>query len=222
MRDSMHFYLQKILVAQEEERKRIARDLHDDTSQSLLLLTHQLDAIASDPKNKLTEPVREKLNQVYNLAVDTLGSLRRYAQDLRPAILDDMGLVAALEWMADKLITEDGIDTDVQIDIQRQDLPHEVQLVLFRIGQEALGNVKRHAEASKVVIRLESRAGEIKMTIVDNGKGLAQIQVSDLSSAGKLGIMGMRERAQLLGGTLSIESELGKGTAVIVMIPLEE
>ncbi|MBA7595461.1 hypothetical protein ES703_02424 [subsurface metagenome] len=222
MRDSMHFYLQKILVAQEEERKRIARDLHDDTSQSLLLLTHQLDAIASDPKNKLTEPVREKLNQVYNLAVDTLGSLRRYAQDLRPAILDDMGLVAALEWMADKLITEDGIDTDVQLDIQRQDLPHEVQLVLFRIGQEALGNVKRHAEASKVVIRLESRAGEIKMTIVDNGKGLAQIQVSDLSSAGKLGIMGMRERAQLLGGTLSIESELGKGTAVIVMIPLEE
>ena len=127
-----------------------------------MLLTHQLDAIASDPKNKLTEPVREKLNQVYNLAVDTLGSLRRYAQDLRPAILDDMGLVAALEWMADKLITEDGIDTDVQLDIQRQDLPHEVQLVLFRIGQEALGNVKRHAEASKVVIRLESRAGEIK------------------------------------------------------------
>ena len=222
MRDSMHFYLQKILVAQEEERKRIARDLHDDTSQSLLLLTHQLDAIASDPKNKLTEPVREKLNQVYNLAVDTLGSLRRYAQELRPAILDDMGLVAALEWMADKLITEDGIDADVQLDMQRQDLPHEVQLVLFRIGQEALGNVKRHAEASKVVIRLEAGAGEIKMTIVDNGKGLAQIQVSDLSSAGKLGIMGMRERAQLLGGTLNIESELGKGTAVIVMIPLEE
>ena len=221
MRDSMHFYLQKILVAQEEERKRIARDLHDDTSQSLLLLTHQLDAIASDPKNKLAEPVREKLNQVYNLAVDTLGSLRRYAQELRPAILDDMGLVAALEWMADKLITEDGIDADVQLDMQRQALPHEVQLVLFRIGQEALGNVKRHAEASKVVIRLESRAGDIKMTIVDNGKGLAQIQVSDLSSAGKLGIMGMRERAQLLGGTLSIESELGKGTAVIVMIPLE-
>jgi PAS domain S-box-containing protein len=221
MRDSMHFYLQKILVAQEEERKRIARDLHDDTSQSLLLLTHQLDAIASDPKNKLAEPVREKLNQVYNLAVDTLGSLRRYAQELRPAILDDMGLVAALEWLADKLITEDGIDADVQLDMQRQALPHEVQLVLFRIGQEALGNVKRHAEASKVVIRLESRAREIKMTIVDNGKGLAQTQVSDLSSAGKLGIMGMRERAQLLGGTLSIESELGKGTAVIVMIPLE-
>jgi len=222
MRDSIHFYLQKILVAQEEERKRIARDLHDDTSQSLLLLTHQLDAIASDPKNKLAEPVREKLNQVYNLAVDTLGSLRRYAQELRPAILDDMGLVAALEWMADNLIKEDGIDADVQLDMQRQDLPHEVQLVLFRIGQEALGNVKRHAEASKVVIRLEAGAGEIKMTIVDNGKGLAQTQVSDLSSAGKLGIMGMRERAQLLGGTLSIESELGKGTAVIVTIPLEE
>jgi len=129
-------------------------------------------------------------------------------------------LVAAMEWMADKLIAEDGIDADVQLDMKRQDLPPEVQLVLFRIGQEALGNIKRHAEASKVVIRLESRAGEIKMVIVDNGKGLAQTQVSDLSSAGKLGIMGMQERAQLLGGTLKIESELGKGTAIIVEIPL--
>ena len=220
MREGMHFYLQKILVAQEEERKRIARDLHDDTSQSLLLLTHQLDAIASEPKNKLAKPVREKLNEAYNLAVDTLGGLRRYAQELRPAILDHLGLVAAMEWMADKLITEDNIDADVQLDMQRQELPHEVQLILFRIGQEALGNVKRHAEASKVVIRLESGAGKIKMIIVDNGKGLAQTQVSDLSSAGKLGIMGMQERAQLLGGTLKIESELGKGTAIIVEIPL--
>jgi PAS domain S-box-containing protein len=222
MRDSMHYYLQKILVAQEEERKRIARELHDDTSQSLLLLTHQLDAIASDPKDKLAGPVQERLNQVYDLAVEILSGLRRYAQDLRPAILDHLGLVAALEWMADKLISEDGIDADVQLDMQKQDLPPEVQLVLFRIGQEALGNVKRHAKATKVVIRLESGVGRIKMIIVDNGKGLDQTKVNDLSSSGKLGIMGMRERAQLLGGTLSIESELGKGTAIIVEIPLEE
>jgi signal transduction histidine kinase len=85
-----------------------------------------------------------------------------------------------------------------------------------------LGNVKRHAKATKVVIRLESGVGRIKMIIVDNGKGLDQTKVNDLSSSGKLGIMGMRERAQLLGGTLSIESELGKGTAIIVEIPLEE
>lgn len=222
MRDSMRFYIQKVIVAQEEERKRIARDLHDDASQSMLLLTHQLDAVASDPNNKLSKIVQEKLDQLYSLAVQTLDSLRRYAQELRPAILDHMGLVAALEWMADKLITEDKINADVQLDMQRQDLPHEVQLVLFRIGQEALLNVKRHAEASKVVIRLESEARKIRLIIADNGKGLAQLGISDLSTRGKLGLMGMQERAQLLRGTLSIESELGKGTAIIVEIPLEE
>jgi len=218
----MRFYIQKVLAAQEEERKRIARDLHDDTAQSMLLLTHQLDAVASDPKQKISKPVRERLAYLYSLAVEILGGLRRYAQELRPAILDHMGLVAALEWMADKLITEDEINADVQLDMQRQDLPHEVQLVLFRIAQEALLNVKRHAEASKVVIRLESEAGKIRMIIADNGKGLAQLGISDLSNRGKLGLMGMQERAQLLRGTLSIESDLGKGTAIIVEIPLEE
>ena len=222
MRDIMRYYLQEILVAQEEERKRIARDLHDDTSQSLLLLTHQLDAIASDPRDKLAGPVQQRLNQAYDLALEILSGLRRYAQDLRPAILDHLGLVAALEWIADKLISEDGIDADVQIDMQNQDLPPEVQLVLFRIAQEASLNIKRHAHASKVVIRLESGVERIKMIIVDNGKGLNQTEVNDLSNMGKLGIIGMRERAQLLHGTLDIESDIGKGTAIIVEIPLVE
>ena len=223
MRDSMRFYLQEVLVAQEEERKRIARDLHDDAGQSLLLLTHRLDAIASDPRNKLPKPVQEKLTQLHSLAVETLSGLRRYAQELRPPILDDLGLVAALEWMADNLITEKGIDVDVQPDVQGRDLPREAQLALFRIAQEALANIRRHAEASKVVIRLESGAGRIRMIITDNGKGFeVPVQISDFSSTGKLGLIGMQERAHLLRGTLSIQSELGKGTAVIVEIPLEE
>lgn len=223
MRDSMRFYLQEVLVAQEEERKRIARDLHDDAGQSLLLLTHQLDAIASDPRNKLPKPVQEKLTRLHSLAGEILSSLRRYAQELRPPILDDLGLVAALEWMADNLITEEGIDVDVQLDVQGRDLPREAQFLLFRIAQEALRNIKRHAEASKVVIRLESGTGRIRMIITDNGKGFeVPVQISDISSTGKLGLIGMQERAQLLRGTLSIQSELGKGTAVIVEIPLEE
>ncbi|GAI14326.1 unnamed protein product, partial [marine sediment metagenome] len=106
MRDSMHFYLQKVLVAQEEERKRIARELHDDAGQSLLLLAHQLDAIASDSRSKLSKPVQEKLTQVHDLAVETLNGLRRYAQELRPAILDDMGLVASDGEEAVKLSAE--------------------------------------------------------------------------------------------------------------------
>lgn len=223
MRDSIRFYLQKVLAAQEEERKRIARDLHDDTSQSLLLLAHQLDAIASDSKNKLSQPVREKLTQLHSLAVETLGGVRRYAQELRPAILDHLGLVAALEWMADNLIAEDGIDVDAQVDLMGRDLVPEAQLVLFRIAQEALGNIKRHAEASRVVIRLESRAERIKMTITDDGKGFeVPLQLGKFSDSGKLGLIGMQERAQLLCGTLNIQSQPGKGTTVTVDVPLEE
>jgi two-component system sensor histidine kinase DegS len=221
MRDSMHFYLQKVLVAQEEERKRIARELHDDAGQSLLLLAHQLDAIASDPRSKLSKSVQEKLTHVHDLAVETHNGLRRYAQELRPAILDDMGLVAAMEWMVDSLIAEKGIDVDVQLDMPGHDLPRETQLLLFRIVQEALGNIRRHAQASKVMVRLESGAGKIRLIITDNGKGFeVPVRISDLSSIGKLGLIGMQERVRLLGGVLEVKSEPGKGTSVIVEAPI--
>lgn len=222
MRDSMHFYLQKVLVAQEEERKRLARDLHDDTGQSLLLLTHRLDAITSDPKNKLSKRVEEKLTGLHDLAVKTLDRLRLYAQELRPAILDDLGLEAALQWMADKIITEDWIDVDVRLDMQGHELSHEAQLTLFRIAQEAMVNIKRHAQASEVVIRLEAAAGKLTMVITDNGKGFkVPTPLSQLGSTDKLGLIGMQERAQLLSGSLNIQSELGKGTVIIVEVPLK-
>lgn len=220
MRDSIRYYLQKVLAAQEDERKRIARDLHDDASQSMLLLTHQLDAIVSDTGGSLEEPVRDKLNQAYNLAVEILSGLRRYAQELRPAILDDMGLVAALEWMADRLSSEGMTKIEVKVSVPEIDLPQEIQLVLFRIAQEALGNVKRHSNASTAVIKLESTAGMVRMTVTDDGKGFAlPVPITEFGSMGKLGIIGMLERAQLLDGTMNIESSPGKGTTVIFEIP---
>lgn len=223
MRDSMHFYLQKVLVAQEDERKRLAREIHDDTAQSLLLLTHRLDAVAADPKNKLSKRVQDKLADLHTLAVDTLDRLRLYAQELRPAILDDMGLEAALQWMADKIITEDWIDVDVQLDMQGHELSRETQLTLFRIAQEGLVNIKRHARASKVVLRLEAREGKARMTVIDNGRGFeVPMPLSDLPKTDKLGLIGMQERAQLLRGTLNIQSTPGKGTTIAAEIPLED
>lgn len=223
MSDSIRFYLQKVLVAQEEERKRIARDLHDDTSQSLLLLTHQLDAIASDADEALPQSARDRLNQLHGLAVETLSNVRQYAQELRPAILDDMGLVAALEWMADKLSSEGRAEVEVQVSVSDADLPREVQLVLFRIAQEAVSNIRKHAAASKATIALESGEGKIRMTISDNGRGFdVPIPLNSIGDSGKLGIVGMLERAELLGATFSIESTPDRGTTVSVEIPYTE
>ncbi|MBE0480943.1 MAG: PAS domain-containing sensor histidine kinase [Dehalococcoidia bacterium] len=220
MRDGMRFYLQKVLVAQEEERKRIARELHDDSAQSLLLLIRRLDSISYDAENRLPDDAREKLTRVHDYAVEILAGLRRYAQVLRPAILDDLGLVAALEWMADNLSRE-GVEVEANLDLGGQSLPHEIELGLFRIAQEALLNISKHAHASRVEITLRAASDHLEMVIADDGKGFdIPVPLSQISDTGKLGLVGMQERANLLRGTLLIDSAAGKGTRVIVQVPL--
>lgn len=223
MQESMRFYLRKVLVAQEEERKRIARELHDDTAQSLLLLIHKLDAQISDRKAVMSKPVREELTKLNDLAKEILIGIRRYSQELRPAILDDLGLMAALEWLADNLTKEKGIEVAIQITMQSNELPREAQLVLFRIAQEAISNIRKYSEASKVVIKLESERDNKRMVITDNGKGfLVPARLGDLSNLGKFGLIGMQERAQLLNGTMTIHSEPDNGCSIIIEIPVEK
>ena len=220
LQENMRFYGQLITKAQEDERKRIARELHDDVSSSLLLLIQRLDTIVSSNRLKQSRPLKEKLEVLRSQAVEALEHLRRCAQDLRPRILDDLGLIAALEWMAEDMEKNYGIRAHVEVIGTERDLPAEVQLPLFRIAQEALSNVRRHAEASTVVVKLGFGDDGITMTVSDNGKGFEVPQrIEDLISAGSLGIMGMSERARLLHGTLEIKSELGKGTQVIIKVP---
>lgn len=222
MRDSVRFYLQKMLMAQEEERKRVARDLHDDTSQSMLLLLQRLDALVSDKANGLPRKVEEGLAELHDLTAKILQGVRRYALGLRPAILDDLGLEAALDWLGDNLGNDTGIDVDVEVDRLGWELPHLSQIVLFRIAQEALYNVKRHADATRAALRFEVLPGKIRMIIADNGKGFQLPgHLSELSGDDKLGLMGMKERARIIGGTLVIRSAPGRGTSVIVEVPVE-
>jgi len=217
---SLHFYLQQILEAQEAERKRIARDLHDDTAQSLLYIIHQLDSVLSDKNVNLAADVSERFLKLHAIAVNTHDSLRRYTKQLRPAILDDLGLGPALEWLADNLTAETEADVTVQLSPIPHDLSHEVQLTLFRIAQEALANIKRHAGATQAGIRLARVGNLIRMTISDNGKGFdVPIVLSDFSGMGKLGLAGMQERIQLLGGALKVQSTAGKGTTIVVEVP---
>ena len=221
LQENMRFYVQQVTKTQEDERKRIARELHDDVSPPLLLLIQHLDRIASGTRPKLSHSVKESLEGLRSQAIEALETLGHCAQGLRPRILDDLGLVAALEWMTEDMLKSHGIDAHVEVTGVEQTLLVETQLLLFRIAQEALTNIRRHAEASRAVVKLEFGDNSIKMTVSDNGKGFELPErMGDLASVGKLGLAGMQERARLLGGSLKVESEPGKGTRVAVEAPV--
>jgi two-component system sensor histidine kinase DegS len=213
----LRFYLGQIIKAQEDERKRIARELHDDTTQALVVLSRRLDALTAH--EQLPEPAVQRLEELRDLADDTLQGVRRFIQDLRPPVLDDLGLLPALESLTANLM-QDGVRSEFKVLGDRRSLSPEVELILFRIAQEALGNVKKHAQASKVRVKMEFSDAQVRITVGDNGKGFRLPKAMDgLAEVGKLGLIGMQERAQLIGGTLKIQSGLEKGTTVIVDVP---
>ena len=220
MQDNLRFYVQQITRAQEEERLRIARELHDDTTQELVTLSRQLDTF-SDGSEQLPEQAIKRLDELQNRIDGIIKSVRRFSQDLRPSVLDDLGLVAALEFIADDMRERYGIATEVQVAGKQQRLPPEKELLLFRIVQEALRNVWRHSQASAAFISVDFGHDKIKITVQDNGQGFQlPKRLGDLASAGKLGLAGMYERTQLLGGSLELQSTPGKGTTLIIEVPV--
>jgi signal transduction histidine kinase len=215
---SMRYYVQQVTRAQEDERARIARELHDDTIQSLIVLSRQLEALA-----KADEPVSPvRALQMYDLwrnTDDVIRGIRRFNRDLRPSTLDDLGLVPALEGLAADTTDVDGIITRLWVTGKERRLSPEVELALFRIAQEALSNVKKHAEATEAEITVEFVDNTVEMAVHDNGKGFTlRAPVEELATSGHLGLIGMRERARLLGGTLTIQSLPQRGTKVIVTV----
>ncbi len=219
MQDNLRFYVQQITRAQEEERMRIARELHDDTTQELVTLSRQLDTL-SDGSEQLPESAIKRLDELQDRIDGIIKSVRRFSQDLRPSVLDDLGLVAALESITDDMTEQYGIATEVKASGKQQRLSPEKELLLFRIAQEALRNVWRHSQASTASITVDFGHDKIKITVQDNGQGFQlPTRLGDLASTGKLGIAGMYERTQLLGGTLELQSAPGKGTTLIIEIP---
>jgi len=220
MQDSLRYYLSQITKAQEEERKRIARDLHDDTSQALYALSRQVDNFTRDnvelAPNQATflKELRQQLN-------NALEGIRRFTQELRPPMLDDLGLLAALRWEVNDLEKRAGIETELTVSGTERRYSAEVELIIFRIVQEALRNVEKHAQASKVAVTIEFTEGKTKVSVCDNGKGFElRGGLSDLPRTGKLGLAGMEERVHLLNGSMRIESKPGKGTRVIIEAPI--
>jgi PAS domain S-box-containing protein len=217
--ENVRAYIQQITRAQEEERKRIARDLHDDVSPDILILIQKLDDITSGQHVKMSG-MKVKISDIRSQAVKALESLRRTAQGLRPRILDDLGLAAALEWIAEELQKDTDIVTAVEVTGIDRTIPPETQILLFRIAQEALNNIRKHTRATHVSIKIEGKTDGLTMIVTDNGEGFhVPDRVEDMVSDGRLGLMGMYERARLLNGNLNIKSTPGQGTEIVITLP---
>lgn len=210
--------LEKTITAQEEERKRIARELHDEVGQALTALTLGLGSIEKSLPENLQE-ARQNLTALREMASRELDEVRRLVTNLRPDILDDMGLVAAIQWYLDTSLSKAGVKSWVESEGVHNRLPAPVETALFRIIQEAITNIVKHAQASITRVKLEGSASRVKVLIEDNGKGF---DLQEVQQGRHFGLLGMAERAELLGGTFNIWSQPGEGTRIEITIPINE
>ena len=220
MQENMRLYIQQITRAQEEESSRIARELHDSTAQELIALLHQVEGLLRD-RAKLPLSEAKALWRIHEQIKGILQEVRYFSRDLRPSILDDLGLRAALEWLVEQFETEHKVECHLIVVGQERRLASEMEVMIFRIVQEAIRNIGKHSQASKAEVTVKFEQKEITITVKDNGVGFQLLEsVGDLTRAGKLGLAGMQERAQLLGGSLSIQPEPGRGTTIVVKAPV--
>lgn len=219
--ESRAHLLEKVISAQEEERKRIARELHDQTSQALTSLMVGLKVIEETSSLEL---VRERTAELRALAAQTLEEVHDLALELRPSVLDDLGLVAALERYVKESCPKMGLTVDLHISgLERRRLGPEIETTVYRIVQEALTNVAKHAEARNACVVLEHRNSHLVTIIEDDGRGFCVSEtVGATGHERKLGLFGMYERATLIGGELTIESTPGTGTSIYLKVPLRQ
>jgi PAS domain S-box-containing protein len=219
MQDNLRHYVQQITRIQEEERNRIARDLHDDTAQALYALTRQVDNFTRSAPN-LSPETSVFLKSLVEQIKTVSQSVRRFSQDLRPPLLDDLGLLATIRWLTGDMEHRTHIGVKLTVTGTERRLASHVELAIFRIVQESLRNVEKHANATLVDVNIEFAENKINITVVDNGKGFKLAgEVGDLPREGRLGLMGMQERASLLGGEITIKSEKERGTTLLIQLP---
>jgi signal transduction histidine kinase len=215
----MHDYIAAITQGQEEERRRLARELHDDTAQALIALNQQVEMAT---KMLGTDPARaaERLVEVRGMLAETLESVRRFSRDLRPIYLEDLGFLPALEMLTREADQEENLSVRLTVAGAVRRLAPELELAAYRIVQEALNNVIQHAQASQAWVRVSFEAEKLVLSVGDDGRGFEAPDLPDaLARRGHFGLMGIQERAFLYGGQMSIRSAPGDGTEVTVHIP---
>lgn len=206
-------YLQYV---REEERTRIAREVHDELGQALTGLKLDLSWLATRlARNR--QPVQDKVRTMTEHIDETIQTVRRIATELRPGILDSLGLVAALEWQANEFQSRTGIPCVVTTTVADTLWDQQFSTVFFRIFQETLTNVIRHAKATSVDVRLAEDGDDLKLSVKDNGRGISEDEIANTRS---IGLIGMRERAMLIGGELNLQGTPGQGTLVTLRVPL--
>jgi signal transduction histidine kinase len=213
----MHDYIAAITQGQEEERKRLARELHDDTAQSLIALRHQVE-MAQKLLPRDPDQAAELLGAVRVLLAETVEGIRRFSRDLRPIYLEDLGFIPALEMLARSDGEGPSLHSDTTGAVRR--LPPDLELAAYRIVQEALNNAIQHANASQIWVAVRFEDTHLVLSVQDDGQGFKAPALPDtLARQGHFGLMGIQERALLYGGQLTIRSALGEGTTVSVRLP---
>jgi two-component system sensor histidine kinase UhpB len=211
---------ERAINAQEEERVRIARSLHDDTAQSISMLIIHLERLGNlIPAQR--QDISHYIDDAQNVATRLLENLRKIIWDLRPSILDDLGLYSAIRWFARTNLEKSGVKVDFWTASESRRLPPHLETMLFRIAQEAISNILRHANASRVSIRLWTEAGQVWLEIQDDGCGF-DIEKATGSAVDRkqLGLLGIQERVSLVDGEAKVESVQGSGTCLQIHVPL--
>jgi len=208
----------RLSQAEEKERKRIARELHDQVGQNLTALGINLNMLRVRLSDILTREIDSRLNDSLNLLEETVAKIRDVMTDLRPSVLDDYGLMAAIRWYSEQFSNRTGVEIAVDGRELKPRLPSEVEITLFRIVQELLTNVAKHAMASRVTLSLVEKGEKVSLTIADNGIGFDPIISGRSGRERGCGLLNIRERAESIGGKLTVESKPGQGTHVEIDI----
>jgi signal transduction histidine kinase len=208
--EQLNIYLQRI---REEERIRISRELHDDLGQSLTAIKIDLGNLKLNIHNK--ERIESGIENLLLLVTSSIDTVQRLTSELRPHVLDDLGLGAAIEWYTSEYIKRTGIKIKLKLE-SNIDLPVEIELVIFRILQESLTNIARHSKADNVEIYLFRQKSNILLEVIDNGIGISD---SEKKSRNSLGLLNMSERAKEIGGTLVIDSSKNQGARICLTVP---
>jgi len=209
-------YMRQILQAQEAERSRIAQELHDDITQTLMVLASNTRSILSNKSIALNKEAQENLKWTRDTTLRLAEDIRRLSLDLRPSILDTMGLVPAINWLINTLTSNTKVDAELTVVGDLRKLKSEYDIILFRIAQEGINNIRKHSKATKANLKLEYLQSSVKLSMQDNGVGfkLPQSMANYSHRTGGLGLVGMQQRVMAHRGIFTIQTEVGKGTLI--------